>query len=314
MANPARIDEWLIAHAQALDLRARVYNWPEALLPGYHDIGVTLSLYDRTFSGRAVDVTSDQAFVRAGAEALERVLCHEHGIGSNGVAVHSRFAQALSAATLELIERDRLLCHHLTSTPGEFLQPELSSFGRAIEELRQHRIKVHWRRLRPLAGIETVLCLAEGEAFVAIFGAAASRTLGEAADKAFFECMINVSAFLDGVLPARLSLAEFSRLKDPDPMDHIRLYLHPDSRHDVDKIYLAASPVADEAFDLSAIPSRQLAFRHPTLSDVPLVGACVTSADLQSLFWGVPGSEELNIVRLKRFKNADLNSFPHPVG
>ena len=106
-----------MANSQALNLKVEKLTWTEKWLPGYNHVHVEISLDGMMANGSGIDRVGDTAFIKAGVEAVERIICLQNKISSNGVAGHIDDALAKQNAKYELLERDAFLSHYLTRTP-----------------------------------------------------------------------------------------------------------------------------------------------------------------------------------------------------
>ena len=117
MDNTKELKQWIIDNADALKLKVERLHWIKDWFPGYSDYWVSAIINNESFEGRGIDSDDEQAFLKAFSELVERIFCFYNGINSNGVAAHYNKNSAILNARKELIERDAVLCHHLTDTP-----------------------------------------------------------------------------------------------------------------------------------------------------------------------------------------------------
>ena len=117
MADSKAIGRWLISHRQDLNLQVDRLTWIKDWLPEQNHFNVEISLDGASATGSGIDEIADMAFVKAGAEAIERLICAQNQIRSSGVAAHIDDKMAQENAAHELLERDAFLCHYLTKTP-----------------------------------------------------------------------------------------------------------------------------------------------------------------------------------------------------
>src|SRR5579863_6964807 len=90
MADSKGLTSWLLDNAGPLDLRATELTWMRAWgLNDYHDLQVSIAIAGQSFTGRGTAASEELAFLKAGAEAIERAYCAAHGIYSVGVAAHT---------------------------------------------------------------------------------------------------------------------------------------------------------------------------------------------------------------------------------
>ena len=122
MADSKEIGSWLIANSKHLDLSVKNATWIKEWLPGHHNIYVEINVNGVSTSGSSIDKSSDLAFIKAGTEAIERLVCIQNNIHSNGVAAHIDIDKAKNNAKFELLERDSFLSHFICKEA--FLAPE----------------------------------------------------------------------------------------------------------------------------------------------------------------------------------------------
>lgn len=314
MANQTQLADWIAENAKSLSLQIQVSDWTGRYLPGYTDARAVISLYGKSFAGRAVAKDEDDAAVRAVAEAIERTVCYEHNVGSSGVAVHTDLDRARTNSKNELIERDRILCHHLTKTPAAGLVSSLPDhIQNGVQAFQQDQVTIKFLRLRRIGETESILAVARLKGGGLILGGGAGPSVEPAVEKAAEECFLNAAAFLADALPRPLALNEFAQLPSPQPIDHLRLYLHPDTalhipeRASTPDVQTEAPP--DVEFEI-------LEFEHPLLESCPLRAVRAESKNLLPVFWGTTTLNKVDVPRLQSFVGDEvlkINTFPHPV-
>jgi YcaO cyclodehydratase, ATP-ad Mg2+-binding len=233
MADSKKLADWLLENAKRLDLRAKRFQWVEEWgLAGYYDLEVSIVVNGRTFIGRGTALGEDLAFVKAGAEAIERAYCAGHNIPSVGVAIHDTELLACENARSELIERDGFFCHFYTKTPffnSSLHLAELKknhSFKHALTKLEdqgiEFRIHQAWTGRQPV-----FICSAAGKfskpAFGGVIGLGSHESNWESIRSAFLECMRNIAAIVSSAHADSCTEREFQTIKAPNAADRQRL-------------------------------------------------------------------------------------------
>ncbi len=234
MAHSTRLADWLLGHAERLNLRVTEYSWPrEWNLDDLFDIQVTVDLAGKTFLGRGTAHDETLAFTKAGAEALERAYCAYYGIHSTGVAAHDTESLAAANAQSELFEREAFFCHFHSKTPFiPMTENNLAArYPGAFEQLKKIGISLQFLTAL-VKDREVVVCVASGlnakPAWGGTVGLASSARLENATERAFFECLRNIAAVIHlGVKPT-LSLDQFLSIKAPSTLDRQALALNVD--------------------------------------------------------------------------------------
>lgn len=233
MADSKKLADWLLENAERLDLRAKRFQWVEEWkLAGYCDLEVSIVVNGKTFIGRGTALGEDLAFVKAGAEAIERAYCAGHNIPSLGVAVHDAELLARENARSELIERDGFFCHFYTKTPffnSSLHSAELKknySFKYALAKLEDQKIELRLHQART-SGQPVFICTASGKsskpAFGGIIGLGSNESNYESIRSSFLECMRNVAAIVSSERIDSCTEREFQTIRSPSAADRQRL-------------------------------------------------------------------------------------------
>lgn len=233
MAHSGKLAHWLTENATALDLRVKDLAWVRSWGLALSDIEVSVEVEGRRFRGRGTAESETLAFVKAGAEAIERAYCAGHGIHSVGVAAHTEEPAAKNNAIKELFERDAFFSHFFTRTPFFPLmqQIQVAKWASAIisrAEAASVSIKF-WQARSSFQSV--IIAVAEGRrahpAWGGIVGLGCEETEEAAMGSALIECARNISAILYGDSPSPISFEVFSKILDPTSEDRQHLALDP---------------------------------------------------------------------------------------
>ena len=261
------------------------------------------------------------AFQKSIAESIERAVffsCASHySETSSGWAVHLSQKAAQRSALNELLERDAVLCHWLTSTP--FYEIEESSFpswSKAWTETELKKLNGKMRLLFAHAGhVPVILCVLrtdDGKTFVA---QGASKSLESAIYHAMGEaCRIASSAHAE--------IPDFQPFQNPKatPWDHAMAYASgtqfPKWAFGARISLERAKRIQNEL--LKKLDTKKIAPHFKTIRCGGLYISQCTSNNVQSLFFGKNEDAEsrglINHARLKEIKqNFVLNPQFHCV-
>ena len=324
MENKKKLRTWLLDHFIELDLQVTQAHWVEDWLWGFHDFRVSIKIEGKIFVGRGIDKDADLAFVKAGAEALERFVCMEYKIPSNGVALHENLESAKANAKNELIERDRLFCHYLTKTPFKEIDPLGLGFdfSHIKDKLKDHGVAIQVFEMNPFGETKSMLCLTRGDGAGFILGSASSENVEAALEKAVLGCLQNTIASL-GDSPLKLSLDDFEKLSHTEPEYHRRLYFTENDliekngwmfEGEQTEVLLENKEASEESFTYKKLESK-----NDLLEYAPVVVVQCDNPFLQKPFYGKFDPEKVNLEQLKNFSGKEqimenLNRIPHPFG
>ncbi len=324
MAHTEKLGRWLIDNSDAINLQVQRSSWVRDWMPGFFDVGVQIEVANRVFEGRGFAENEDLAFLKAGAEAIERVICSENEMKSNGVAVHTNENAAKLAAKLELIERDLILAHHFCGArPLKTLDLDSRKvdFKRIRSQLRDQEIAIELYELNAPVGVRVVHCVATDSKnqsrFGSIMGSSCTIDLESCCIKALSECLINVVAWLRGGDTQALTPAEFNSKSSHEPADHSALYLHPESKTFLDYLYKRNTSLYPQTVvNLDKIELAELKPIESILTSAPLFCYKAFSNQFQSIFYGPTQLSKLNLPRLLEFEPTlqNYNFTPHPIG
>lgn len=324
MASKEKLAQWLFDNRNQLQLKTLLATWVKDWIPGFHDIRVQLEVDGKSYTGRGIATDQDQAFLTAGAEAIERAYCDSLGIHSNGVALHTSEENAKLNAKMELLERDGILCHFLTKTP--FANLEATSrinidFEQIKNRLKNLGVEIALKKVIS-SYPQIVLCIArktEGEnPFSCILGLGSHENINVSITKAITECLSNVVWRLENKNVKTINIENFKNKSHHNSMDHQMLFLGNVSNLSLDWIFNSKnSRIAVEAerqIELLTLESNISILKEP-----PIIVVRAMSNDLQNIFYGPTTLEKINMKRLNQFTGsivdeANINWMPHPIG
>jgi len=247
MADSSKLTAWLIENAPLLNLQITELSWARAWGVPLFDLEASIEVDGRRFLGRGTAASEELAFVKAGAEAIERAFCGGHGIHSVGVAAHTEESAAKRGAIKELLERDAFFSHFLTRTPFSPMgttAPLREKFAGIFAAATAASISIRFFRARS-TNQAVVIALAEGAhavpAFGGVVGLGCEATETAATEAALLECARNIAAILFGEGRAALSLGEFGMIPDPSSQDRQRLALDPAYWREVRRLFPESS-------------------------------------------------------------------------
>ena len=321
MDNTKKLKQWIIDNADTLKLKVERLHWINDWFPGYSDYWVSAIINNESFEGRGIDSDDEQAFLKAFSELVERIFCFYNGINSNGVAAHYNKNAAILNARKELIERDAVLCHHLTDIP--FIPIENEQVQKNFEFLRnqliEKGIEIKLAQAKSsVKNLKVTVCVAQGgKHFASFFGFGCDYNIHAAQEKAMQECLTNVIALISGHHDIEhLSIKDFLGKSVITNREHRQV-------HFTEKFFnlnISKKFTGNKNFlDIDKIGISKLQGPIPIFNSIPICVVKATSNSLQNIFYGIPNEEEINYKRLtvfsgKRFKKEDVVIMPHPIG
>ena len=231
MAHSNELTSWLLENADLLDLRATELTWARDWgLKSYHDFQISIAVDGKRFIGRGTAASEELAFLKAGAEAIERAYCGGLGIHSVGVAAHVDEKSAQENAINEWIERDTFICHFYTKTPFlpvMDLRPQVfEGFSGVVAKLDSFGITLRLFRAES-ARYPVVLAVASGlnasPAWGGIVGLGSNSNERASTQSALLEALRNVAAIVLGDPGQTITNDEFLSLQNPTSTDRQRL-------------------------------------------------------------------------------------------
>ena len=255
MAHSEKLSTWLLDNADRVNLRVTEMTWVRDWnMNGLCDLQATIDVGGQTFVGRGTALSEDLAFIKAGAEAIERAFCFGLAIHTTGVAVHTDAQAAQLNAKNEFNERDAFFCHFYTKTPflpvlNSVTHELMQTYKNAIDKINSRGITIRFFRARAI-GYPVYLCVASGLRsqlrFGGIVGLGSQNDDEQAIQSAFFECLRNVVAILVNGAPAVLGAEEFLRISKPTSSDRQRLALNPEYWKEMSSLFPEALNVTIE--------------------------------------------------------------------
>lgn len=277
MAHSGKLTHWLTESASRLNLEVTELSWARDWGLDLFDLEVSLEIEGRAFRGRGTAAEEELAFVKAGAEAIERAFCTGHGIHSVGVAAHTEEDLAKSGALKELFERDAFFSHFFTRSPFLPIQtpPRLQErFSGVFSAARSALISLRFFHARSSAQA-VVISVAEGTQarppFGGIIGLGCETTEEAAIESAFLEGARNVAASLVGGARPPLRLSDFSKILEPTSEDRQRLALDPSYWSKVEHLFPQSSSLPSMESSNSTEPIfERLSSPYRVLDSAPL--------------------------------------------
>lgn len=246
MADSNELNSWLLSHANKINLQATEMTWVRDWnLNGLSDIEVKIDVAGKTFTGRGTAFGEDLAFLKAGAEAIERTYCAGHYIHSTGVAAHTNDKDAKTNVQNELNERDAFFCHFYTKTPfipipDVTLFELMRAYKGAFDEILPRGIKIRLFRAHAV-GWPVFLCVASGLSaspeWGGVIGLGSQSNDWRAIQIAFFECLRNVSNIVTHGVPPAIKKSEFDLILRPTSEDRQRLALNIDYWKEISQLF-----------------------------------------------------------------------------
>lgn len=188
---------WLVSKKSELEVKFHEFKWGTGY--GIPLFDFEISILGGHHSGRGSSTDQNLAFEKAAAEALERFVCFENGISTEGVAAHSIAELADHNAGREAIERYLFHWHLNTKTP--FISDiALSNTQKIAQAVAARGGTISWMKMRPAWAYESSLCLIEknDRKFLGI-------GLGDSADEtqlhAAIEALRNFAAYCENKEP-----------------------------------------------------------------------------------------------------------------
>jgi hypothetical protein len=235
MADSQKLISWLLDNSEKLQLQATELTWvQEWNLSGVFDYQVEITIQDRIYKGRGTALTEELAFVKAGAEAIERAFCGGYGISSLGVAAHTDQVLAEKNAASELNERDAFFNHYYLKRSLDLLEDsKIHNFKNrwqsAFKKLATNRVDCQFFEAE--SDIESVVvCVMSGEKaqqkFGGIIGLGSNQSIDAALESAFLEALRNAASVLQDEGSEPFSINDFLNIEKPNSLDRQRLAMN----------------------------------------------------------------------------------------
>lgn len=327
MANSKEIGSWLIANSEHLNLTVKNATWIKDWLPQYSHISVEITVNGNTVLGSSIDKSSDMAFVKAGAEAIERLVCVENGIHSTGVASHIDYESAKCNAKNELLERDSFLSHFFGNVPFSEVSSkyiESQSFVNISNKLDSLGIDLKIVRLKSHVDMHGFACFCTPSnpemSFSSVIGLSYSSSEEESFYKSILECLPAMVWYLNNKTELELlSTDEFFQDRQFTPDDHRNLYLNNCLQKEIKDIINNTVPFLENDVSRPSFNFTELKSTSEIVNNSPVKIVKASSQDIQNIFYGPTKMELINTKRLKEFSGCEIshsnvNLLPHCVG
>lgn len=184
---------WLLSNRVALDAKFLELSWHQRLDLGLFDFEV--SLLGGKHIGRGTAESQDIAMAKAVSEALERMVCSEFGISTQGVAAHPILAMAEKNSTLEALERT-IFQYHLDYKIPFAEDTVVTENSRLVDAVKDLGGQVSMKKMIRVSGYESSICLIENEGFK-FLGLSLENSKELAQNKSLIEALRNFSAFCE---------------------------------------------------------------------------------------------------------------------
>jgi len=201
MAYQKKLDQWILSISNSMDLRITTLDWPGQYFPGLNDIEAAMVFHGSKFSGRGADQSPEIALYKAIVESIERIVCRNHMISTQGVAGHLSIEQAKDNAYLEFIERYAYGLHIQELRPFK----PIISYQRKIFKTNGNVLNLNLHALKMISpeNLNSIVFIAEGistsESFGGVLGLACERDEQIAIKKASIECFRNLIPAINGI-------------------------------------------------------------------------------------------------------------------
>jgi hypothetical protein len=327
MADSQGLTSWLLENSENLNLQATEFTWPQEWgISDLFDFQVTIEIQGQTYVGRGTATNNDTAFLKAGAEAIERAYCGGHRISTLGVAVHTDDRQAKINSQNELFERDAFFSHYYLRKPftvfdGIEVTQLKDRWSKAFEKF--HSQGIECRFFEAGSSIQpVVLCIISGitaqPQFGGIIGLGSSDNIAIATQSAFFEAVRNAANIIQSNSVDQMSEQEFSKLKNPRSLDRQRLSKNVEYWRGVEFLFPRAGVGADILrSDINFAQTEMLTCPFVELQTAPVV-VCRAQFPNQDILRPRDKSPT-SLSRLKQIAGnnlteADLETTPHFLG
>lgn len=262
------------------------------------------TLGGRNFTGHGLDVNLKISLMKAISESLERSLISQHKIETtNGLAAHPVLERGFEIARDELIERDSFLGHWYSGTHPWFRESIQTEFG----EFELYELASSVKSTNVAMAVSR---FKDGH----VIGLGAGKDWKMASNKAMSE----LASIKMGVMDlAPLSLADFSKLQAPTPIDHIRWGLSQECFNYTQAWLKGGSKqTLEELQNKICKPAPQVEELKWLISDSPpLHFVRATGQGYLQLFFGGPANhlQKLASISLWNGEAGPIN-IPHPFG
>ena len=327
---------WIVNNSKKLNLHILYTKGISKYIPGIINVAVYhRSKKLRPGQGLGWGYSKYESLIKGTAEVFEREFMHYHDFdNSNGCAVHVNLEEAKIRAVCELIERDAFFCHYLTETPFDKLKGinHLKVFNIPIanlkRRLREQKLVLDIYQMKSELNYNAIFVsildsrIKKGNRFQ--FGTACSESLEKAIEQALIEAIRSVDYFDKNYKGPRLNLDQFNSKKFkkiPLNIKHSLLRLDATYTEDFRKKFLTKKRKTMETSNLGKIKKSDIKIKTYSsktkyLNDIPLYFVKAESKKLQGLYFGETKAENINLKRLRDFKQdsffSEINLTIHP--
>lgn len=285
MENQKRLEDWIEINHKELGLSVTSLNWTKDNNLDFYDFYSTIQISNRVYQGRGTSRIKNEAIIKSIVEAIERVVCFDNDIHSNGVAAHSSIDMAKENAKNELIERDNYLSHYLLHYKGKSINsdPRLNDL---LEFLNNNHFSYEFKNVS--LGRKCSIAFYATFNNTTYLGFGCSNSLYKAQEKALFEALTKISSAL------------YKKIDNGHSSDNFK-----------DLINQKITINNDIPIELKRLHSKS-----KLINSAPLYFYRATSKNCQNLFQGKTTKNKINLLRLKSLlpDALNINFNPHPVG
>lgn len=301
--------DWIESKRGDLKLEATPLGWINEWIPGGSDINLKIEVEGKEFVGRGTSGSQQLSFVKAFAEAYERVVAYSNNLrSSNGVAAHTEIEKAQLSAMREMIERDRYFNHHYLELPSKVIpndHSELQGAQTLFSKIESLNLNIEYRELEPFLQFRTVFVRLTGHNYKISFGSyiglCSHLDFGSAVRHATYEAVRKAAFFIYNEGAPTMSLEEFLSTEVPHINDHGLL------GRDLNYSQSLNYPVTDEfterfteEFPLESFEFFQLNPQNQILLDCPLKVVVCRNDNLTQLVIREENLETLRGIRQKQ--------------
>jgi hypothetical protein len=183
--------EWLLSNRTRLDARFLEFSWQEPWGLPIYDFEV--SLLGGKHLGRGTDKDEQTALAKAVSEAIERMVCFELNISTQGVAAHPSLLNAEKNAVDEALER-ALFQYHLANALPFGHQMLCNEATGIIEAIEKNGGSVSLKQMLSLAEYQSCVSLIQKDGYK-FLGLGLGQTVGTAQTKSLIEALRNFAAY-----------------------------------------------------------------------------------------------------------------------
>ena len=193
MAYQTPVAKWLAERRQKFDLKLNEFRWGKSLPIPIYDIEATIKINGKTIEGRGTSTNELLALEKACAEALERMVCQNNFLSTEGVALHTQETSARENARLEALERFLFSWHRERKISFESVHDEHQTTLQDWLKAFSPSANLDFRLMRAPNGYFAPICRITDLEHLFI-GLSCGTDLKVALEKALFEAIRNHAA------------------------------------------------------------------------------------------------------------------------